>query len=195
MTEDLQQLLEKIQRDGVDKARSEADSILEKAKSEAKALVAAAKAEAEKIRSDAKEEAEAYATRAEETISQSARDVLLHVEKSLTSLLENLLLKDVNSALSSEETAARLVEEAVKTYLQGESRVEVAVADQMVDALRSRLAALAGEGVTVVTDSTTGAGFRVKLADGRIEHDFTGTAVADALSRQLRPGLAALLKS
>ena len=50
-------------------------------------------------------------------------------------------------------------------------------------------------GVTVVTDATTGAGFRVRLADGRVEHDFTGAAIVDALSKQLRPRLAALMKT
>ena len=195
MTEDLQQLLEKIQRDGVDKAQAEASSILENATKEAASLIATAKAEADKIKSDAKAEADAYATRAGETISQSARDVLLHVEKSVTALMEELLQKDVNTALNCEETTAALVQEAVKTYMSGEESIEIAAAEKMVEALRAKLAATAAEGVSVVTDKTTGSGFRVKLADGRIEHDFTGTAVADALAKQLRPGLAALLKS
>jgi len=195
MTEDLQQLLEKIQHDGVDKAQSEFSNIIEKAKSESASLIASAEAEAEKIKSNAQTEAEAYATRAGETISQSARDVLLHVEKSVTALLESLLLKDVNTALSSEETVAALIQEAVKTYLTGEDSIEVSVVEQMVESLRAKLASMAAEGVTIVTNNTTDTGFSVKLADGRIEHDFTGPAVTDALSKQLRPGLAALLKS
>ena len=39
MAEELQQLLEKIQRDGVDKANAEAAAIVAKAKAEADALV------------------------------------------------------------------------------------------------------------------------------------------------------------
>ena len=42
MAEELQQLLEKIQRDGVDKANAEAAAIVAKAKAEADALVKAA---------------------------------------------------------------------------------------------------------------------------------------------------------
>ena len=195
MTEDLQQLLEKIQHDGVEKAQAEAGSILENATKESESLIASAKAEAEKIKSNAKTEADAYATRAGETISQSARDVLLHVEKSVTALMENLLQKDINTALDSEDTAAALVQDAVRTYMAGDEKIEIAAAEKMIEALRTKLAEMAVEGVTVVTDNTTGSGFRVKLAGGRIEHDFTGTAVADALSKQLRPGLAAFLKS
>ncbi len=194
MTEDLQQLLEKIQRDGVDKARKEADAILKKAREDASVLVASAKTETEKFRSDAQRDAEAYSARAEETIRQSARDVLLHVEQSVTAMLTRLLQKDINTALNSEELVAVLVQEAVKAYISGSATIEVAAAEQMVHALRAKLAQEAAEGVTVVTDQTTGSGFRIRLAGGRIEHDFTGAAVTTALSRQLRPGLAALLK-
>jgi hypothetical protein len=48
--------------------------------------------------------------------------------------------------------------------------------------------------VTVVTDETTGAGFRIRLDNGRVEHAFTGASVADTLARNLRPRLAALMK-
>ena len=195
MTEDLQQLLEKIKRDGIDKAQTEADAISEKAKKDSAALIESAKDEAEKLKSDAKQEAEAYSARAEESISQSARDVLLHVEQSVTELLSTLLQKDVDASLNSEEVVSELVQEAVKAYISGGESIEVAAVDRMTGALRAKLAQNAVEGVTVVTDKTTGAGFSIKLAEGRIEHDFTGAAVTAALSRQLRPGLAALLKS
>ena len=46
MAEELQQLLEKIQRDGVDKANAEAAAIVAKAKDEANALVKNAEEEA-----------------------------------------------------------------------------------------------------------------------------------------------------
>ncbi len=195
MTQDLQQLLEKIQRDGVDKAKTEADKILEAAHAQAKALTASARAEATKITSDARVEAEAFEHRAEETVRQSARDTLLNVEKAVTALFVNLLLKDVNTALNSTELVSGLAVEAVRAYLSGKSPVEIAAAAPLADALRVKLAAEAANGVTVVTDDTTGAGFRVRLANGRVEHAFTGAAVAEALAKNLRPRLAALMKA
>ena len=79
-------------------------------------------------------------------------------------------------------------------YLGGKGSVEVSASAKLADVLRAKLAADAVAGVTVVTDESTGAGFRIRLASGRIEHTFTGTAVADALAKQLRPTLAALMK-
>jgi V/A-type H+-transporting ATPase subunit E len=195
MTQDLQQLLEKIQRDGVDKAQAEADRIGEEARAQARAIVASARAEAAKITSLARDEAEAFERRAEETIRQSARDTVLNVEKAVTALLTNLLLKDVKATLNSAELVSGLVVEAVRAYAGGKGEIEVAASADLADALRARLAAEAAQGVTVVTDETAGAGFRIRIANGRIEHVFTGAAIADALAKQLRPRLAALMKS
>jgi V/A-type H+-transporting ATPase subunit E len=194
MTQDLQQLLDKIQREGVDNAKSEADKILQTATAQADALITSAKAEATRIIAGARQEAEAFERRAEETIRQSARDTVLTVERSVTALLTNLLARDVNTALNSTELAAGLAAEAVRSYLSGKGDIEVTAAATLADALRATLAAEAVAGVTVVTDDATGAGFTVRLANGRIEHAFTGTAVAETLARQLRPRLAALMK-
>lgn len=194
MTQDLQQLLEKIQRDGVDKAKSDADKLVSEAQAQARKIVEAAHAEAAKIKADARQEAEAFERRAEETVRQSARDTVLNVEKAVTALFGGLLLKDVNAALNSAELTAELAAEAVRAYIGEKGGVEVAAAAKLADALRAKLAAEAASGVTVVTDDTTGAGFRLRLAGGRVEHAFTGAAVADALAKQLRPRLAALMK-
>jgi V/A-type H+-transporting ATPase subunit E len=194
MTQDLQQLLEKIQRDGVDKAKSDADKLVSEAQAQARKIVEAAHAAAAKIKADARQEAEAFERRAEETVRQSARDTVLNVEKAVTALFGGLLLQDVNAALSSAELTAELAAEAVRAYIGEKGGVEVAAAAKPADALRAKLAAEAASGVTVVTDDTTGAGFRLRLAGGRVEHAFTGAAVADALAKQLRPRLAALMK-
>ena len=65
----------------------------------------------------------------------------------------------------------------------------------LTDALRAKLAAEAADsGVTIVTDDATGSGFRLRLDNGHVEHTFTGDAIAEALAKQLRPRLAALMK-
>jgi len=195
MTQDLQQLLEKIQRDGVDKAHAEADRLLAEARAQAKATVEAARQEAAKIKADARQEAEAFERRAEETMRQSARDTVLNVEKAVTALFQNLLLTNVNTVLSEKpDLVARLAAEAVRAYLGGKGDVEVAAAAKLADVLRAKLAEDAIKGVTVVTDDATGSGFRIRLANGRIEHSFTGAAIAESLAKQLRPRLAALMK-
>lgn len=195
MTQDLQQLLEKIQRDGVEKAQGEADSIVANAHSQAKAIVEQARTAAETLKSEAQESAQAFERRADETIRQAARDAVLHVEKAVTRLFEQLLLKGVNESFrTNQQLVGELAEAAVRAYMTDDSSVEVVGAAPLADYLRANLAAAAKDGVTVVTDETTGSGFEVRLAEGRIVHSFSGQAVSEALAQQLRPRLAKLMR-
>jgi len=196
MTEDLQHLLEKINAEGVERANAEAGKIVGEANARAKAVLDAAAQEAGQIVAAAKQEADAFGRRAEETIRQAARDTVLNIEKSVTAMLTGLLLKDVNAAMGDPDLVATLAGEAVRAYLSDNAgTADVAVSEKLADALRVKLAGMAKDGVTVVTDDRAGTGFKVRLAGGHVEHDFTGPAVADALSRGLRPRLASLLKS
>ena len=195
MTEDLQFLLEKINADGVEKAKAEPERIIGAAHARAKAILDAAKHEAEQTLAAAKLEADAFGRRTEESVRQAARDTLLSVEKDVTAMLTTLLLEEVNAAMNDPHFIATLAEEAVRAYLTGNDGAvaDIATSAALVDVLRAKLAAAAARGVTVVTDERTGSGFKVRLAGGRVEHDFTGAAVATALARGLRPRLAALL--
>jgi V/A-type H+/Na+-transporting ATPase subunit E len=194
MTQDLQQLLEKINTEGVEKAKSEAAKIIAQAHAQAKAIVDVATRAAEQQIANAKQEADSFERRAEETIRQSGRDTVLNIETSVTAMLTALLLKDVNTTLSSTELVAQLASEAVRAYIQGKGGIDVVASAKLVDALRTKLASEAANGVTVVSDDHTGAGFKIRLSNGRIEHDFSGLAVADALAKNLRPKLAALMR-
>ena len=184
--EDLQSLLEKINRDGVEKAEAEAKSILADAKAKANSIIESARAEAaaEKANSE-----KAAADRAQETIRQAARDTILKVEAALTALLERLLVKDVEQALADEATVTALVREAVKGIV-GEA--EVAAPAKLVPALKAQLAAQGS--ITVVTDETLGTGVSVKTDGGRVESAFTADVIAAELAKRLRPDLAKLLK-
>jgi len=196
MTEDLQFLLEKINADGVEKAKAEAERIIGAAHARARAILDAAKHEAEETRAAAKQEADAFERRADASVRQAARDILLSVEKSVSAMLTTLLLEEVNATMSDPHCVATLAEEAVRVYLAGnDSRgiADIAASAALVDVLRDKLAKAALKGVTVVTDERTGSGFKIRIEGGRVEHDFTGAAVAAALARGLRPRLAALL--
>ena len=189
MSEDLQSLLEKINRDGVEKANAAADKIIADAKAKAAEIVKAATADAAKAKADAEKTAADYATRASETVAQAARDTILKIEASVTAMLTALLAKDVDAALSDEKNVAALALEAVKG-LVGDA--EVAVPAKLAPALKAQLAAQ--KNLTVVTDETIGTGFSVRLDGGRVEHAFTGAAIADELAKRLRPDLARLVK-
>ena len=186
--EDLQGLLEKINRDGVEKADAEAKKIIEGARAKADAIVREALAAADKAKAESEKASAAYAERAAETIRQSARDVVIGVKDTVTALLENLLAKDVDKALADEKTATGIVADAIKD-LTGPG--EIRCGEKLATALKSQVSSL--KSYTVTTDANLGTGFTVKVDGGRVEHTFTGETIAAELAKRLRPDLAKLL--
>ena len=187
--EELQSILEKINREGVEKAEAEAARIVGAAKKEADALLRDAREAASKAKADAERDSADASRRAEETIRQAARDVVITVRDAVTAILEKLLAKDVDAALADDATAAGLAAEAIRE-LAGPG--EISAGPRLADALKAQLASKGD--FTVVMDKDAGTGFRVRLDGGRVEHDFTGEVVARELSKRLRPDLAKLLR-
>ena len=186
--EDLQGLLEKINRDGVEKAEAEARKIIDDARAKADALIKDALAQTAQSKADAEKTSAAYAERAAETIRQAARDIVIGVKDSVTALLENLLAKDVDKALGDETAATQIVADAIKD-LTGPG--EIRCGAKLAKTLNSQLSTL--NSFTVTTDEALGAGFTVKLDNGRVEHDFTAETISTELAKRLRPDLAKLL--
>ena len=184
--EDLQGLLEKINRDGVEKAEAEAKRIIDDARAKADALIKDAQARAAQSKADAEKTSAAYAERAAETIRQAARDVVIGVKGSVTALLENLLAKGVEKALG--DSAAQIAADAIKG-LTGSG--EITCGPKLATALKAQLAT--NGNVKVTTDESLGAGFTVKIDGGRVEHDFTAETISTELAKRLRPDLAKLV--
>ena len=192
MAEELQQLLEKIQHDGVEKANAEAATILAKAKADAAAILKDAESKAAAFRAQAETDAKAFEERAQKTISQSARDTVLEVKDAIGRMLEKLLAKDVAAALADPSEAAKLALAAVNEL---GSNADVAAGEKLAAALKAQLAADAKAGVKVVLDESVGTGFSIRLDGGRVEHDFSESAIVAALAKRLRPDLAKLVNA
>ena len=192
MAEELQQLLEKIQHDGVEKANAEAATILAKAKADAAAILKDAESKAAAFRAQAETDATACEARAQKTISQAARDTVLEVKDAIGRMLEKLLAKDVAAALADPSEAAKLALAAVNEL---GSNADVAAGEKLAAALKAQLAADAKAGVKVVLDESVGTGFSIRLDGGRVEHDFSESAIVAALAKRLRPDLAKLVNA
>ena len=192
MAEELQQLLEKIQHDGVEKANAEAATILAKAKADAAAILKDAESKAAAFRAQAETDAKAFEERAQKTISQAARDTVLEVKDAIGRMLEKLLAKDVAAALADPSEAAKLALAAVNEL---GSNADVAAGEKLAAALKAQLAADAKAGVKVVLDESVGTGFSIRLDGGRVEHDFSESAIVAALAKRLRPDLAKIVNA
>ena len=99
MAEDLQALMERIQKDAVEKAELAAADIISKAKDKAAEIVRAAEDEAKAKLENADKEAQAFTERSERTLEQSARDLLLSVGKNLEKMILDLLSLQIDKSL------------------------------------------------------------------------------------------------
>ena len=193
MAEDLQALMERIQKDAVDKAELEATSIISKAKEKAAEIVKAAEDEAKAKLEQADKDAVAFTERSERTLEQSARDLLLSVGKNLEKMILDLLSLQIEKSL--DETTVKSMLLAIAKSYGSNIDVEFSEADatKLSSFVMGEFAKQLKAGVKVESDKGVKFGFRVKLDGGKVSHEFTEQAMAESLSALLRPQLAKIV--
>jgi V/A-type H+-transporting ATPase subunit E len=102
MSDDLKNLLDKIEKEGVAKAEEEKKRLVAEAKEEAKRVVAEAEKKAASIVKKAEEEAKFNQERGEAAIKQAARDVGLALEAELKDRLRRVAKECVDEAMTPE---------------------------------------------------------------------------------------------
>jgi V/A-type H+-transporting ATPase subunit E len=199
MAEELQSLLERIQKDGVEKAEHTAAEIEKEARARAEAIVAEAESAAEATRESAAKEAAALEARSRTALQQAARDVVLSVAESVQALLARVVAEEVSASLD-DETLKQMLTAVAQAYCadEGSGGIDVWLPEsqqkQVRDYFMSTLVQRLKAGVDIKGDSEVVAGFRVSVKQDRVAHDFTADAIASALCELLRPELAKIVK-
>jgi len=187
----LNELIEKIKKDGIASASEEAAKLKSQAEAEAKRIVEAAKKEAEGITSKAKTDAERTEKAGIAAVGQASRNLVLEFKGKIQGLLDGLIAKDAAAAYDA-DTLKKLIPEVVKNWSKGDD-LAVILPEKDLKALEStfkgKLAAELKKGVDF------GAGFRIAKKDGSAYYDFSAEAVTELLAAHLNPKLAETLKS
>ena len=201
MAEELQSLLERIQKDGVQKAEAEAARLLEQARLQADNLEREAQDRAKAIVAKAERESAAFFERSRRALQQAGRDVVLSVAQSLNDTLSVIVRRDVSEALDA-ETLKRMLARVVDAYCThpgGNVRIDIlvppALQREITAFFMDRYAEQMRHGLEIRGDTTLHAGFRVSFSGGNMQHDFSSEAIADALSQLLRPELAQIVQA
>jgi len=199
MAEELQHLIDRIQKEAVDTAEQQAAKILSQAKEKAAALVKESEERARANLEKADRDAKAYDERSQTTLKQAARDLLITVGQGVENILSDIVGGAVDKALRIEVLEQMLVKMTEAYFARGgtESRIEVLVSPQDEAQLKKFFAAqyhqkLAG-GVEVHAANNIFKGFRVGVKGGQVYHDFTREAIAEALTNFLRQDLAKIV--
>jgi V/A-type H+-transporting ATPase subunit E len=200
MSEELQSLLERIEKDGVEKADAQATAIVKAAEAKAAELTGNAEAQAAALIAKAEEDSKAFEARSSKALDQAARDTILSVERGVAAIFARIAEKEVDAALDT-ETIRSIVGTLIETYAKADAtgaRMEIVLSEKqradVVAHLSGRFQEQLAAGLTVEGTSAIASGFKVAVTDKEVEHDFTGEAVAEAMGKLLRSDLASIIK-
>ncbi len=197
MAEELQSLLERIQKESMGRAEKQADEIVAQAKEKAAVLIQAAEEKAKQALEKAAIDAIAFTERSQKTLAQAARDLLLTVGCGVETLFEKLVSDAVADALSVEVVAKMLMKICDTSSMKQGISISMSGADQkkIVEYFNAKLAeAVKRGGVEIKTDNEIIKGFTVALKGQDVYTDFTREAIAEALMKFLRPRLADIVR-
>lgn len=189
MAEELKHLIEQIQKEGVEKANTEAGTIISQAKEKAAKIVAEAEEKAVESIRKAEAESAAFADRSVKTLEQAARDLLITVGQGCEKVVTETLGKEVDSALSGDLLEKMITEIVLQG--QGGAAVTVSEADKAaLTALCANIAKQSGHAVDLSSSSEILSGFKITFEGENVSLDYSGEAIAEALAAFLRPELA-----
>ena len=195
----VEELIDRIKKDGVAAAETSATEKIAQAQKEADKIILNAKEEAEKILKQTKEENARLEKASEDAIKQAGRNILLSFRDSITKEVSKLIGNEVASAYSK-DTLSKLIPEVVKEWIKNTSAEDVSVLlnekdlKEVESNVKAALKAEISEGLTLKIDNSISSGFRIGVTDGAAFYDYSAEAVAELFSAYLNPRVAALMK-
>jgi V/A-type H+-transporting ATPase subunit E len=198
MSDQIKELIEKINQEGVVAGQEKAAQIEKQAKVEAETLVRKAQAQAKKIIEDAQAKAERLESSSREALKQAGRDLLLSLKEQILELLERLMVKDVAAALTAEELL-QMISGIIKecrgqagkqavVYLSAQDKSKLEA--HFLNKLKSELI----NGIELRQKDDIHAGFMISFDSGKSHFDFSDKALAQYLQMQVKPKVAEILK-
>lgn len=195
----LQELIDKIKKDGVATAEAEAAKKIAEAEKKAESIVADAQAKASEIIKNAKAETERMEKASDEAIVQAGRNMLLSFKDSLVAELDKIVQAETAKAVTK-DVLAKLIPETVKAWAKNSEASELSVLLGEKDlkaleaALKGDLKAEISKGLEIKLDKTLTAGFRIGVKNGAAFYDYSAESLAEMFGSYLNPKVAALMK-
>lgn len=196
----LQELIDKIKKDGVASAETAAAAVIAEAEKKAAALIEEAQTKAADIIKSAKAETERLEKASIDAVSQAGRNLLISFKDGINAQLESFIKTETEKAYSA-ELLKTLIPETVKLLVSKPEAqsLSVLLSEKDLKALENDLYAalkqqIAG-GIEVKADKNLSAGFRIGTENGAAYYDFSAEAVAEMFASYLNPRTAQILKN
>lgn len=197
MPEEIRDLIERINQDGIKAAEEKAQKIESAARQKADDILAQARLEAGEMIAAAKERIRKEDEIAKNLHVQAARDLLLSLRKEINAMLSRIVVSDVRQALTS-ETLATLLSEVIRNHSAGENNdITVFLNQEDLKILNKNFLFKLGEEtkkkVILKPAEEISGGFMISFDKGKSCYDFTDTALAEYIGNYLKPKLKEIL--
>ena len=196
----LQELIDKIKKDGIESASEEAAKMKREAEAEAARIIAAAKKDADDIVKQGKADADRSEKAGKAALEQASRNLILAFRGEIQALLDKIVVQAAASAYD-EDALKKVLPELLKAWAaKGDSNaIDLLLSEEALGKLNSwATGSLAKElqgGLELKSGRNLGKGFRIVNKDGSAYYDFSAESVAELLSAYLNPQLAEILSN
>jgi len=191
MEMNLENLIEKIKKEGIEEAQSTSEEIIKKAKQEAVSIIDQSKKEAEKNIENAEKQAAQFQKNAELAVRQAARDTVILVKEKLTNLFDRVFKKEIANSLSPDFLNGLIGK--IVTQWSSNPNTEITInesdKDKLEELLFSSLKGEIKESITIKASNNIAKGFRIGQQNGQVYYDFSDDSITDVLKTFLNPRL------
>jgi len=193
----VQELIDRIRRDGIASATEEASRITAAAEAEALRIVEAARKEAGELTAKAGAEADRAVKAGTAALTQASRNLLLVFRDEVQALLDRLVARETGAAFDADVLKKVLPEVIAAWGGKKGDMPDLLLGEASLASLRAffddKLAKELKAGLELKPDAGLGSGFRIAEKDGSAYYDFSGEAVAAMLGAYLNPRLSAVM--
>ncbi|MDD3987602.1 MAG: hypothetical protein WC293_02210 [Candidatus Omnitrophota bacterium] len=194
MPEEIKGLLEKIQKEGIQKAQEESLRVINEAGVRSAEIIAKARQEADLIIQKAKEEAEKMKGSTDSALKQAGRDFLISLRGEISALLKGIVREKVSQALTPQEMAG-MIKLLIKEYAKGNSpdTIEALFSKEDLEKMKGVfLGKLSDEikgGIVMKSCDDITSGFTISFDSGKSHFDFSDRSLAEYISSYLNKEL------
>jgi V/A-type H+-transporting ATPase subunit E len=198
MAEEIRDLIEKINQEGIKAAEEKAQNIEAAAKQRADDILAQARLEAGEMIAVAKDRIHREDEKGKTLLAQAGRDLLLSLRKEINAMLGRIVVSDIHQVLTP-EALFKLLSEVVKNYKAGESSdITVFLNKEDLESLEkiflNKLREETKKKIILRSAEEISGGFTISFDSGKSCYDFTDKALAEYIGTYLKPKLNKILQ-
>ncbi len=201
MQNKIQELTEKIYKEGISKGNAEAEAIISKAKKEAESILAQARKESEAIIHEANKKAGELKSNTESELKLSARQAINSLKQQVVDLISNKIISQtVDNAFQDKDFIKKILETIIKNWFASSDKpaeLTLLLSEQEAAGVEQYFVQAAKEllnkGLVIKPDAEIKSGFQLVPKDVSYKMSFTDSDFENFFREFLRPRLMKLL--